>query len=429
MSTQLDSARSGITTDLMVAAASAEGAPVETVLDEIRRGRAVLPFNPSHSSMTNPALVGRMFRTKVNANIGRSKEHSDSKGEVGKLDVALEVGADAVMDLSVGPDLAETRKAILSACPVPLGTVPVYEAVSRGGGEAGNLDPDELLRVIGEQAKQGVDFMTLHAGILRSHVGLAARRLTGIVSRGGSIMAAWMVEHGMENPLYERWDEVLDICSAHDVTLSLGDGLRPGCLADASDEAQFAELDVLGALVRRCRERGVQVMVEGPGHVPFDQVKMNIERALRVCDDAPFYVLGPVVTDVAPGYDHITACIGAAAAGSYGAALLCYVTPAEHLGLPTGIEVREGVVAFKIAAHAADVARKISGAREWDDAMARARAAFDWNRQFELAIDPERARARFAEGAVSKDSDHCSMCGPDFCAMRLSKKIAEKLSL
>ncbi len=428
MSTQFDSARDGVVTSLMKAAASVENVPVKMVLDEIRRGRAVLPFNPAHSSMNRPALVGRMFKTKVNANIGRSTGHSDSLGEVGKLDAALEAGADVLMDLSVGADLSDIRKAILAACPVPLGTVPVYEAISRGGVEAGNLDPDDLLRVISEQAEQGVDFMTLHAGILRSHIDLAARRLAGIVSRGGSIMATWMVEHGRENPLHDRWDEVLDICSKHDVTVSLGDGLRPGCLADASDEAQFAELDVLGTLVRRCRARGVQVMVEGPGHVPFDQIKMNVERALRVCDDAPFYVLGPVVSDVAPGRDHITACIGATAAAAYGAALLCYVTPAEHLGLPTGEDVREGVFAFRIAAHAADVSRKIPGARDWDDSMTRARVAFDWNRQFELAIDPERARARFEKGTVAKGSDHCSMCGPDFCAMRLSKKIAGKLN-
>jgi phosphomethylpyrimidine synthase len=300
--------------------------------------------------------------------------------------------------------------------------------VSRRGEGAGKFEEDVLLDVIRDQAEQGVDFMTLHAGILRDHIGLAARRLGGIVSRGGSIMAVWMLEHGRENPLYERWDEVLDICSKHDVTVSLGDGLRPGCLADASDEAQFAELDVLGFLVKRCRERGVQVMVEGPGHIPFHQIKMNIEKALRVCDDAPFYVLGPVVTDVAPGYDHITASIGATAAAAYGASLLCYVTPAEHLGLPMAEEVREGVFAFRIAAHAGDVARGIPGARDWDDDMSRARASFNWARQFDLAIDSEKARDRFKQGAGLNGSDYCSMCGPDFCALKMSKKVADEVN-
>jgi phosphomethylpyrimidine synthase len=258
---------------------------------------------------------------------------------------------------------------------------------------------------------------------------LAVKRLAGIVSRGGAILAAWMTEHGHENPLYTRWDEVLDLCRAHDVTVSLGDGLRPGCQADASDQAQFAELDVLGQLVQRCRARGVQVMVEGPGHVPFNQIQMNVEREIKVCDGAPFYVLGPVVTDVAPGYDHITSCIGATAAAYYGASLLCYVTPAEHLGLPTESDVREGVVAYRIAAHAADVARGFPGARDWDDAMTRARTRFDWNCQFNLALDGERARARFqhASGQPGQAVDHCSMCGAEFCAMRISRGIAEKM--
>lgn len=430
MRTQVDLARAGTISSAMELAASSEKVAAETVRDEISSGRAVLPVNPAHVRLSRPAVVGRAFRTKINANIGRSTEQSDVRGEMNKLAVALRAGADFIMDLSVGSDLAVLRKNMLSSCSVPLGTVPVYEAVSRTGDRAEDLDPNVLLHVIEEHAAQGVDFMTLHAGVLRKHVGLTARRLAGIVSRGGSILAAWMIEHGEENPLYERWDEVLDICREHDVTVSLGDGLRPGCLADASDEAQFAELETLGTLVQRCRKRGVQVMVEGPGHIPFNQIQMNVERELRVCDGAPFYVLGPVVTDVAPGYDHITSCIGATAAATYGASLLCYVTPAEHLGLPTESEVKEGIMAYRIAAHAADVARGLPGAREWDDAMTKARTGFDWERQFDLAMDGDRARARFEQGSGvnSKHRDHCSMCGPEFCAMRISKRIAGKLA-
>lgn len=430
MKTQLELALDGLISPAMESAASFEGVDAKIVRDEIGAGRAVLPCNPAHEGLSRPALVGRAFRTKVNANIGCSTEQSGARDELGKLAVALQAGADAVMDLSVGPDVSSLRTSILAACRVPLGTVPVYEAVVRVGGRPESMTLDILLDVIEEHAGQGVDFMTLHAGILRGHLDLAGKRLAGIVSRGGSILAAWMIEHGLENPLHERWDEVLDICHEHDVTVSLGDGLRPGCLADASDEAQFAELDTLGALVQRCRRRGVQVMVEGPGHIPFDQISMNVERALKTCNDAPFYVLGPVVTDVAPGYDHITACIGATAAATYGASLLCYVTPAEHLGLPTEDEVREGVVAFRIAAHAADVARNLPGARNRDDSMAKARVAFDWERQFELALDGERARARFGKDKAHglKPSDHCSMCGPEFCAMRLSRKVAEKMN-
>jgi phosphomethylpyrimidine synthase len=306
--------------------------------------------------------------------------------------------------------------------------VPIYEAFSRAGGRVETMTPDHLLEVIREHAAQGVDFMTLHAGILREHVPIALRRLMGIVSRGGAILAEWMVHHGRQNPLYERWDDVLEICAQHDITVSLGDGLRPGCLADASDEAQFAELDTLGLLVQRCRKRGVQVMVEGPGHVPFHEIQMNVEREQRTCDQAPFYVLGPVVTDVAPGYDHITSCIGATMAAYHGASLLCYVTPAEHLGLPTTDEVRTGVVAYRIAAHAADVARNLPGARDWDDAMSRARMGFDWERQFSLAMDGPHARARYEQTrcADAGEPDHCSMCGRDFCAVRTSRRLSGK---
>jgi phosphomethylpyrimidine synthase len=428
MSTQLEAARLGRITPAMERAAAAERLPAARVREELAGGRAVLPCNPTHNP-SRVAAVGRAFRTKVNANLGRSTERSEEGEELRKLNVALAAGADCVMDLSVGPGLAAIRQAMLNASPVPLGTVPIYEAVSRVEGEAAGLDPDLLLGVVEEQARQGVDFMTLHAGILRRHVELALRRTLGIVSRGGSILAEWMVRHGRENPLFERWDDLLEICARHDVTVSLGDGLRPGCLADASDAAQFAELEVLGDLVRRCRRRGVQVMVEGPGHVPFDQIRMNMEREQQVCDGAPFYVLGPVVTDVAPGYDHITSSIGATAAACYGASLLCYVTPAEHLGLPTEEEVRQGVVAHRIAAHAGDVARGLAGAREADDAMARARMRFDWEAQFHLALDGEQARRRHAATrACDAAPDHCSMCGREFCAIRTSRRIRDAVA-
>lgn len=427
MKTQLECARAGEITEPMAAAARAEGVSGEVIRDELAAGHAVLAANPGHSGLA-PAVVGRRFRTKVNANIGRSPECSGPTEELSKLAVALAAGADFIMDLSVGPDLADVRGAILEACPVALGTVPIYEALARTGGSGAGFDPDELFRVIDEQASQGVDFMTLHAGLLREHVPLALKRMLGIASRGGSVLAEWMTVHESQNPLYTRWDEVMAICKTHDVTVSLGDGLRPGCLADASDDAQFAELATLGELVERCRAYGVQVMVEGPGHVPFDQIQLNMEKQAQLCDGAPFYVLGPVVTDVAPGYDHITSAIGATAAAFHGAALLCYVTPAEHLGLPTEQEVKEGVIAYRIAAHAADVARGLPHARDWDDRMARARMDFDWDRQFELAIDGSGARTRYERTRVQTDAeqDHCSMCGRDFCAVRVSRELVKQ---
>jgi len=426
MTTQLIAARKGIITEVMKVVARLEGVPATLVRDEIASGKAVLPANPAHP-MTRPAIAGRAFRTKVNANLGRSTERSEAGEELCKLDIALKAGADFVMDLSVGADLAAIRAGMLKASPVPLGTVPLYEAISRLNGKAMDLTAEVLIQVIREQAEQGVDFMTLHAGLLQRHVPLALKRKLGIVSRGGSLMAEWMLVHKKENPLFTHWDEIIEICRKHDVTVSLGDGLRPGCLADASDDAQFAELDTLAELVNWCRRDGVQVMVEGPGHVPFNQIQSNMERQQKICDGAPFYVLGPVVTDIAPGYDHITSAIGATAAAFHGACLLCYVTPAEHLGLPTGEEVHQGVIAYRIAAHAADVARGLPGARAIDDAMAEARFAFDWKRQFELSVDPEHARKRYEQTRVCKESeaDHCSMCGPDFCAMRTSKRLYE----
>jgi phosphomethylpyrimidine synthase len=425
--TQLQAALNGTVTEAMRRVAQDERVTPEQVREAVASGRAVIPLNPTHAN-ARPVGVGHLFSTKVNANLGRSTTRSGKGDELEKLQIALSAGADFVMDLSVGSDLRAIRQGMLDASPAPLGTVPVYETISRLEGDVPVMNPDLLLQVIREQAEQGVDFMTLHAGLLNAHVDLAMRRIMGIVSRGGAIMAEWMKKNGAENPLYTRWDEVLDILVKHDVTVSLGDGLRPGCLADASDAAQFGELDVLGELVRRCRARGVQVMVEGPGHVPFNQIQMNMERQQQVCDGAPFYVLGPVVTDIAAGYDHISSCIGATAAATYGASLLCYVTPAEHLGLPDGDEVHQGVIAYRIAAHAGDVARGLPGARDRDDAMSRARVAFDWEGQFRHALDPARARARWLKTRMCEGAhtdDHCSMCGKEFCAMRTSARIRE----
>ena len=424
--TQLEAARKGIVTEAMKTVAADENVAAEAVRAAVADGTAVIPLNPSHANC-RPVGVGRLFATKINANLGRSVTHSGKGDELDKLGVALQAGADFVMDLSVGDDLRSIRQGMLDASPRPLGTVPVYETISRLKGDIPHMDPSLLIGVIREQAEQGVDFMTLHAGLLLKQIPAAMRRKMGIVSRGGSIMAEWMMENNAENPLYVRWDEVMDILAEHDVTVSLGDGMRPGCLADASDAAQFGELDVLGELVERCRARGVQVMVEGPGHVPFDQIRANMEREQEVCKGAPFYVLGPVVTDIAPGYDHIVSAIGATAAATYGATLLCYVTPAEHLGLPDADEVHRGCIAYKIAAHAGDVARGLPGARDRDDEMSDARAAFDWDRQFSLSLDPDHARRRWLKTRAFTDEahadDHCSMCGKEFCAVRTSRRI------
>ena len=426
--TQLEAARKGIVTDAMKVVAKDEGLDAEKVRAAVATGEAVIPLNPAHKNC-RPVGVGRMFTTKINANLGRSVTHSGKGDELEKLQVALDAGADFVMDLSVAStedEIASIRQGMLDASPKPLGTVPIYETISLLG-DIPKMDPKFLIGVIRRQAEQGVDFMTLHAGLLLKHIPNAMKRKMGIVSRGGAIMAEWMMENKAENPLYTHWDEVMDILAEHDVTVSLGDGLRPGCLADASDAAQFGELDVLGELVERCRARGVQTMVEGPGHVPFNQIQMNMERQQEVCKKAPFYVLGPVVTDIAPGYDHIVSAIGATAAATYGASLLCYVTPAEHLGLPDAEEVHQGCIAYKIAAHSGDVARGLPHARERDDAMSDARAAFDWDRQFEICLDPKRAKERWLRTRAFTDEahsdDHCSMCGKQFCAVRTSRRI------
>ncbi|OGV65372.1 MAG: phosphomethylpyrimidine synthase [Lentisphaerae bacterium RIFOXYC12_FULL_60_16] len=425
MPTQMESAQSGILTPAMHAAAASEHMDVNIIRADLAAGHAVIPANPGHANL-KPAVIGRRYRTKINANIGRSPTCSSLDSETAKLSVALAAGTDCVMDLSVGPDLTTLRHTLLSACPVPFGTVPVYEALQRVDGNVERLSAELLLDVVREQAEQGVDFMTLHAGIRNHHIGLAKKRKMGIVSRGGAILAEWMLHHQCDNPYYSRWDDFMAICRQHDVTVSLGDGLRPGCLADASDEAQFAELDVLGELVKRCRAQGVQCMVEGPGHVPLNQIAMNMQREDQVCAGAPFYVLGPIVTDAAPGYDHITAAIGATIAATHGACLLCYVTPAEHLGLPTSDEVRTGIIAFRIAAHAADIARGLPNEQDRDNRLSDARMAMDWETVFNLSLDPETARNRYqaTRDLTVTENDHCSMCGKDFCAVRRSQRLA-----
>ncbi len=428
--TQLEAAKKGIVTDAMKIVAADEHLDAETVRAAVASGEAVIPLNIHHKNC-RPVGVGRMFTTKINANLGRSVTHSGKGDELEKLEIALKAGADFVMDLSVGEDIPAIRQGMLDASNRPLGTVPVYETISRLEGDIPQMDPSFLISVIKAQAEQGVDFMTLHAGLMLADIPKAMKRRMGIVSRGGSIMAEWMMANKKENPLWERWDEIMDILAEHDVTVSLGDGLRSGCLMDGSDEAQFAELAKLGELVDRCRARGVQVMVEGPGHIAFDQIKMNMEREQELCKKAPFYVLGPVVTDIAPGYDHIVTAIGATAAATYGASLLCYVTPAEHLGLPDADEVHQGCIAYKIAAHAGDIARHLPGARDRDDQMAQARHDFCWDEQFALSLDPDHARNRWmktrASAEVDHGDDHCSMCGKQFCAVRTSKRI-EKLA-
>jgi len=428
--TQLEAAKQGIITDAMRIVAADEGLAPEAVMAAVASGEAVIPLNIHHKNC-RPVGVGRMFTTKINANLGRSVTHSGKGDELEKLAIALKAGADFVMDLSVGEDIPAIRQGMLDASDRPLGTVPVYETISRLEGDIPHMDPSFLVSVIKAQAEQGVDFMTLHAGLMLADIPKAMKRRMGIVSRGGSIMAEWMMANQRENPLWERWDEIMGILAEHDVTVSLGDGLRSGCLMDGSDEAQFAELAKLGELVDRCRARGVQVMVEGPGHIAFDQIKMNMEKEQELCKKAPFYVQGPVVTDIAPGYDHIVTAIGATAAATYGASLLCYVTPAEHLGLPDGDEVHQGCIAYKIAAHAGDIARHLPGARDRDDRMAQARHDFCWDEQFALALDPEHARNRWlktrASAEVAHGDDHCSMCGKQFCAVRTSRRI-EKLA-
>ena len=481
--TQLEAARRGDITDEMRRVAQRENATPVFIREEVARGRLVIPANQRHLAGSggeaptaangngggrtypdaplghpgaranahywvnqtvaqrwqaindaefmrgerapkrlDPMGIGRMITTKVNANIGASPVSSGTQAEVEKLQWAQKYGADTLMDLSTGGNLNECRQAIIDHSTIPIGTVPIYSMII--GRRIEDLTYDMILHEIERQARQGVDYFTIHAGVLKEHLPLIKQRVTGIVSRGGSLLAKWMIVHNKQNPMYDMFDEISAIMREYDVTYSLGDGLRPGCTADASDPAQLAELHTLGELVQRAREAGVQAMVEGPGHVPLDQIAFNMQLQQRVCDDAPFYVLGPLVTDVFPGYDHITSAIGATEAARAGAAMLCYVTPKEHVGLPKAQDVKDGCIAYKIAAHAGDIARGIPGVRQWDDDLSRARAALNWPLQFELAFDGETARALHDED-LEVDTDFCAMCGHDWCSMRISKEIAE----
>ncbi len=423
--TQLEQARKGIISDQMTAAANREGLEPELIRTELAAGRLVIPANRIHLQSTlKPLAIGHAVTTKINANIGASPLDSDDVNELCKMEMALKYGADAIMDLSTGGSVDNCRVNLLAHCPVPLGTVPMYEMIIDRPIE--QLDYDCILETCRKQAAQGVDFFTIHAGLLREHLPLVEKRLAGIVSRGGSLIAQWMLHHNKQNPFYEIFDDLCDIMREYDVCFSLGDGLRPGCLADATDDAQIAELRTLGDLTRRAWEKGCQVMVEGPGHVPFDQIEHNMKLQQEICDGAPFYVLGPLVTDVAPGYDHITSSIGATAAAFHGAAFLCYVTPREHLGLPTIEDVKQGVIAYKIAAHAADIALKKPHARDWDDKLSKARADLNWREHLELAMDTETATAMHNEKKLP-DTDHCTMCGKDWCSVRISKNLRSAL--
>ena len=431
---QMEAAKRGIVTDEMVAVAKFERREAEWIRERVANGRIIVPANKLHTSL-KPMGIGRELKTKINANIGTSPTSSCITQELAKLDAAISYGADTVMDLSTGDNLDQTRRAIINHSVIPVGTVPIYELACRGGSdEAIDFSKEAILSVIRDQAEQGVDYMTMHCGIRPTMLPAARARKMRIVSRGGALIARYMAKTGNDNPFYEYFDDILAICHQYDVTISLGDGLRPGCLADASDRAQFAELAQLGELARRCRDANVQVMIEGPGHIPLDEVEMNMKLEQLWCDDAPFYVLGPVTMDCAPGYDHITSAIGAAVGAWHGAAMLCYVTPKEHIGLPNAEDVHQGVIAYKIAAHVADIAKHIPGAMEQDNAISDARAVFDWEKQFDLALDPEKARAMRQEAIEERNSptpmqgtrngEHfCSMCGAKFCSIRVSKEI------
>jgi len=417
-------ARKGVITEEMEFVARRERLDSAVIREEVACGRLIIPSNIRHTNL-EPMCIGVASKCKINANIGNSATTSNIDEELDKLNYAVKFGADTVMDLSTGGDIPEIRKAIIANSPVPIGTVPIYEALSRVR-RVEDLNINVLLEVIEEQAEQGVDYMTIHAGVLVQYVPLTSKRITGIVSRGGAILAEWMVKNHRQNLLYENFDALCRIFQKYDVSFSLGDGLRPGCIADASDEAQFAELKTLGELTKKAWEYEVQVMIEGPGHIPLDQIELQVAKEREMCYEAPFYTLGPLVTDIAPGYDHITSAIGAAMIGWHGASMLCYVTPKEHLGLPNREDVKAGIIAYKIAAHAADVARHRPGARDRDDELSRARYRFDWNRQFELSLDPDTARSMHDETLPEegfKDAAFCSMCGPKFCSMNHSSKV------
>ncbi len=425
--TQMHYARRGEITPEMEFAALREGVDPIRVRDEIARGRAILPSNVNHPE-SEPMVIGRNFLVKINANIGNSVVTSSIEEEVEKMTWATRWGADTVMDLSTGKNIHETREWILRNSPVPIGTVPIYQALEKVGGKAEELTWDLYAQTLIEQAEQGVDYFTIHAGVLLRYVPLTANRITGIVSRGGSILAKWCLAHHQENFLYTHFNEICEIMKAYDVAFSLGDGLRPGCTADANDAAQFSELETLGELTDIAWKHDVQVMIEGPGHVPMHLIEENMRKQLEICREAPFYTLGPLVTDIAPGYDHITSAIGAAMIGWYGTAMLCYVTPKEHLGLPNKKDVKDGVIAYKIAAHAADLAKGHPRAHHWDDVLSKARFEFRWEDQFELALDPETAREFHDEtlpAPGAKIAHFCSMCGPHFCSMKITQEVRE----
>ena len=428
--TQMHYAKKGIVTPEMEFVALRENLDPEFVRDEVARGRAIIPANINHPE-SEPSAIGRNFLVKINANIGNSAVSSSIEEEVEKMTWAIRWGADTVMDLSTGKNIHETREWILRNSPVPIGTVPIYQALEKAGGRAEELSWEIYRDTLIEQAEQGVDYFTIHAGVLLRYIPLTAKRLTGIVSRGGAILARWCLAHHEENFLYTRFDEICEILKAYDVAFSLGDGLRPGSLADANDAAQFAELETLGELTLKAWDHECQVMIEGPGHVPLHKIKENVDRQLTVCREAPFYTLGPIVTDAAPGYDHITSAIGAALIGWHGTAMLCYVTPKEHLGLPGKKDVRDGVIAYKIAAHAADIAKGHPGAMAVDNALSKARFEFRWEDQFNLSFDPDTARAFHEETLpreVAQVAHFCSMCGPQFCSMKITQDVRDYAS-
>ncbi|MEM8710658.1 MAG: phosphomethylpyrimidine synthase ThiC, partial [Planctomycetota bacterium] len=422
---QMHYAKQGVITEEMAYVAARESVEPEFVRDEIARGRAVLPANINHPEI-EPMIIGTNFLVKINSNIGNSAVTSSIEEEVEKLQRSIRWGADTVMDLSTGDNIHETREHIIRNSPVPIGTVPIYQCLEKVNGKIEDLTIDLFIETLIEQAEQGVDYFTIHAGVLLRYVPMTANRVTGIVSRGGSIMAKWCLAHHEENFLYTHFERICEVMKKYDVSFSLGDGLRPGSIADANDEAQFGELETLGELTQIAWKHDVQVMIEGPGHVPMHKIKENVEKQMEVCHEAPFYTLGPLTTDIAPGYDHITSAIGAAMIGWFGTAMLCYVTPKEHLGLPNAKDVKDGVIAYKIAAHAADLAKGHKGAQAWDDALSKARFEFRWQDQFNLALDPVTAREYHdetlpADGA--KVAHFCSMCGPHFCSMKITEDV------
>ncbi len=434
MTTQLQAAKAAIVTEQIRFVAESESLQAELVRDEVAAGRLVIPANKLHiKTNLKPVGIGRLLSTKVNANIGTSSVRSSVESEIEKMQTALAAGADTIMDLSTGGNLDQVRERLLAQCPVPFGTVPIYQVIEARSVE--DIDGKTILKIIERQAKQGVDFFTIHAGVLKEYLPLLENRVAGIVSRGGALLAKWMLYHNRQNPLYEMFDDLCDILREYDVCFSLGDGLRPGAIADATDEAQMAELRTLGELTQRAQEKGCQVMVEGPGHVPFDQIQYNMEIQQQICHGAPFYVLGPLVTDIAPGYDHITSAIGGTAAAFYGASFLCYVTPREHLGLPDADDVRAGVIAAKIAAHAADVARGLKGAADRDKRLSIARTSLDWKTHLAESLDPQTAERMHREACEKANgglkptlqSDYCSMCGQKWCSVRLNREIQKAI--